>query len=167
MTTQDCDDGIKYMASLVLKNTLRNHVVTYKANGGLDELNAVKKLLFTRILALPNPQKSQKKLLKEARQILSRVAVQEYYDDQASIADFVNYFCQGYNPVIVKLVNQIFKEAKDDRMSALVHKLLTATQKYILDEESSASTDCNLIELVVQMFQCLEIAKDTDPDLIV
>lgn len=51
--------------------------------------------------------------------------------------------------MIVKLVNQIFKEAKDDRMSALVHKLLTATQKYILDEDSIASTDCNLIELVV------------------
>lgn len=61
----------------------------------------------------------------------------------------MNYFCQGYNPVIVQLVNQIFKEAKDDRMSALVHKLLTATQKYILDPESQAATDCHLIELVV------------------
>ena len=75
--------------------------------------------------------------------------MQEYNDDQTSIADIVSYFCQGYNPVIVKLVNQIFKEAQDDRMSALVHKLLTATQKYILDEDSTASTDCNLIELVV------------------
>ena len=67
MTSQDCDSGIKYMASLVLKNTLRNHVVTYKASGGLEELNAVKRLLFTSILALPKPSESQKKLLKEAR----------------------------------------------------------------------------------------------------
>ena len=51
-------------------------------------------------------------------------------------------------------------------MSALVHKLLTATQKYVLDSESPAATDCHLIELVVQMFQSLEIARDTDPELI-
>ena len=51
-------------------------------------------------------------------------------------------------------------------MSALVHKLLTATQKYVLDSESPAATDCHMIELVVQMFQSLEIARDTDPELI-
>ena len=42
---------MKYMASLVLKNTLRNHVVAFKSSGGLEELNAVKELLLRSILA--------------------------------------------------------------------------------------------------------------------
>ena len=63
---------------------------------------------------------------------------------------------------MVRLLNQIFKEADDDRLSTLVNRLLTASQRYILDEQSTAASDPKLIELVVQLFQSMQWALRCD-----
>ena len=65
MESQKNDNGIRYIAALVLKNTLRNHIMTLKSTGGQNELDSVKELLLNNLLTQPSTSAFDKKIRKE------------------------------------------------------------------------------------------------------
>ena len=65
MENQENDNGIRYIAALVLKNTLINHIMTLKSTGGQNELNSVKELLLNNLLTQPFTSAFDKKIRKE------------------------------------------------------------------------------------------------------
>ena len=92
--------------------------------------------------------------------------VQEYFADPPSITRVLDLFCASYNPTVVRLLHQIYKDAQDDRMSNLVNRLLTSAQRYILDEQCMASTDIKLVQLIVMLFQSMQWAVGVDSAVI-
>jgi hypothetical protein len=113
MTNQQVDAGAKYLAALVLKNTLRNHVMLLKTKQaqGDQELNAVKETLLNSLLTQMANTAFEKKLKKETIQIITKVTVQEYFADPPSITRVLDLFCANYNPTVVRLLHQIYKDA--------------------------------------------------------
>jgi len=168
MTNQQVDGGAKYLAALVLKNTLRNHVMLLKTKQaqGDQELNAVKETLLNSLLTQMANTAFEKKLKKETIHILTKVTVLEYFADPPSITRVLDLFCASYNPTVVRLVNQIYKDAQDDRMSNLVNRLLTSAQRYIFDEHCMASNDIKLVQLIVMLFQSMQWAVGVDKAVI-
>ena len=108
----------------------------------------------------------EKKLKKEAILIMTKVTVQENFADPPSITRVLDLFCASYNPTVVRLLHQIYKDAQDDRMSNLVNRLLTSAQRYILDEQCMASTDIKLVQLIVMLFQSMQWAVGVDSAVI-
>jgi hypothetical protein len=69
-----------------------------------------------------------RKVVKEAILILTRVIVAEFnndvHDDELLKCVFQEFFLKNYNPVFVRLVYQVLKEASDDRMNEFAGCLL-------------------------------------------
>lgn len=74
------DANIRYIAAIVLKNTLRNHIVTL-AQVSPQELQFVKAKLLEVLLQLPGMAgvpEFPRKIIKQIIFILTRVVVQEF-----------------------------------------------------------------------------------------
>jgi hypothetical protein len=64
---ESTDNGTQLLAAIVLKNTLRNHIVDIKqmdqSNGAHNELNCVKDILFSVLLKNTLNKRMQKELI--------------------------------------------------------------------------------------------------------
>jgi len=74
--------SVRYVAALVLKNTLRNHISALALS---DELMTVKRQLLELLARLPSMNRVQeypRKLIKEVIFITTKVVVQEFLTNQ-------------------------------------------------------------------------------------
>lgn len=78
------DCSIRYLAALVLKNTLRNHVITLKSINN-PELNQVKIALLEFLVSQPNMNGAAscpRKIIKEVVFLVSKIIIQEFMNNQ-------------------------------------------------------------------------------------
>ena len=133
-----CKDlSTRHLAGVVLKNTLRNHIIELKSKSEI-ELDQVKQCLFS-FLVQSNPLAlttagPERKVIKEALLILCKVIVSEFNNNTEDCQLFyivLKDFCTLYNPILVRLVYQVLKEADDDRMSKFAAPILQSCSNYL------------------------------------
>lgn len=160
----------RHLAGVVLKNMLKNHLPTLKQIAP-EELDAVKQTLFVYLtqqpaLSLEGPKSSPaRKVVKEVILILCKICVTEFNhnsDDNALLTHIFEHFCKSsYNPVTVRLVYQILKEADDDRMNEFAGPLLRACFGFMGQEVGSREVagalrrDTKLLQVVIFCFQSM------------
>ena len=77
LATLVCSEN-NWLAAIVLKNTLRNHVVELKSTNEMQqELDAVKKMLLERLLHSP----LEKKIESEVIKMVTKVVIHEFFND--------------------------------------------------------------------------------------
>lgn len=76
----------------------------------------------------------ERKVIKEVILILCKVIVTEFNNNKDDCNLFIivlKEFCASYNPLLVRLVYQVLKEAEDDRMHKFAAPILQACSRYL------------------------------------
>ena len=126
----------RYLAAVVLKNTLQNHVIQL-AEISPQELSQVKQFLATTLAQSNsmNASETPRKILKEIIFVVSKVTVKEFMQDAENspfLQSLVEAFgSQPYSQVTTRLMVQIFKDMQDDRMSKFVPLVLATASRHL------------------------------------
>jgi hypothetical protein len=162
----------RQLAGVVLKNVLRNHLVTLNSGATQVEMCQVKDTLLQFLakqdkLSLES-KGPERKVVKEAILVLCKMAVTEFNHNADNnglmVAVFTHFSEASYNPVFVRLVYQILKEADDDRMNLYAGGLLKACFGFITspDPMPALARDTKLLQVIIFCFQSMQVLVATD-----
>eukprot|EP00347_Sterkiella_histriomuscorum_P016065 403354618 len=156
------DPQIQWLASIILKNTLKDNISNLKQHSN-EELDLIKKALLSKlIIEGENLFAGNKKLQEEYYFIFSTIVVKEFYnnsEDTVLLRELIVLYQNQFNHHILNTLTQIFETGDDDRFCNFVPQIMPQTLVYLQSIRNS-----KLLFLVWQMLQNTQWSVGTDQE---
>lgn len=145
---QDAEPQVQWFASIILKNTLKDHLITLKEDTP-DQISQIKGALMSKLNSSTGEVgerwfEGDKKLQQEFYFIVAGIIVKEFNsnaEDTLMFEEIIKNFSYNYNVYVNLFVNpfshflrviiQTFEDANDDRFWKFVPTLLPITLHYL------------------------------------